>query len=493
MKSEKRVLLLLAASAAVIILVTVLTLFSGKDTEPAVNRPKPTATPKGAEPTAAIVAEYDKLLMVKSVDAEQGTITLYDLEDGGEVTLSYGVAADIRTKYGSLTYAASLKFGEIVRAEYSKEFSLVRMKESDEHWELHGVEEFTVTEAVLAANGTNYKLTTATVAYCDGTEIARGEVKNMDRINIWGLGSEILAMEVTKGHGSIKLINCEMFADAEVTFGDEKHTLNGEASYLVREGKYTVTVKGETNAAAVEIEVARNEQVVIDLYEYGGAPVETAQVWFKITPFSTVLKIDGEVTDYYEQELTLEYGEHTVVAELGGYTTYKGILKISKPYQTIQIDLSERPAGETGENDDTENDDVGGSEIGDETENGDSTDSGNGETTGDGDSQNGDDNPDTGIEDNTDAKEPAEDVNYRFVPIGAAGGYTYDENHSTYLAVPEGAVVLIDGISLGTVPVKFEKILGSYTVTLRIDGGEKEFPVTVADDGKDVHWEFSME
>ena len=67
MKSEKRVLLLLAASAAVIILVTVLTLFSGKDTEPAVNRPKPTATPKGAEPTAAIVAEYDKLLMVKSV------------------------------------------------------------------------------------------------------------------------------------------------------------------------------------------------------------------------------------------------------------------------------------------------------------------------------------------------------------------------------------------------------------------------------------------
>ena len=493
MKSEKRVLLLLAASAAVIILVTVLTLFSGKDTESAVNRPKPTATPKGAEPTAAIVAEYDKLLMVKSVDAEQGTITLYDLEDGGEVTLSYGVAADIRTKYGSLTYAASLKYGEIVRAEYSKEFSLVRMKESDEHWELHGVEEFTVTEAVLAANGTNYKLTTATVAYCDGTEIARGEVKNMDRINIWGLGSEILAMEVTKGHGSIKLINGEMFADAEVTFGDEKHTLNGEASYLVREGKYTVTVKGETNAAAVEIEVARNEQVVIDLYEYGGAPVETAQVWFKITPFSTVLKIDGEVTNYYEQELTLEYGEHTVVAELGGYTTYKGILKISKPYQTIQIDLSERPAGETGENDDTGNDDVGGSGTGDETENGDSTDSGNGETTGDGDSQNGDDNPDTGIEDNTDAKKPAEDVNYRFVPIGAAGGYTYDENHSTYLAVPEGAVVLIDGISLGTVPVKFEKILGSYTVTLRIDGGEKEFPVTVADDGKDVYWEFSME
>lgn len=489
MKSEKRVLLLLAASAAVIILVTVLTLFSGKDTEPAVNRPKPTATPKGAEPTAAIVAEYDKLLMVKSVDAEQGTITLYDLEDGGEVTLSYGVAADIRTKYGSLTYAASLKYGEIVRAEYSKEFSLVRMKESDEHWELHGVEEFTVTEAVLAANGTNYKLTTTTVAYCDGTEIARGEVKNMDRINIWGLGSEILAMEVTKGHGSIKLINCEMFADAEVTFGDEKHTLNGEASYLVREGKYTVTVKGETNAAAVEIEVARNEQVVIDLYEYGGAPVETAQVWFKITPFSTVLKIDGEVTDYYEQELTLEYGEHTVVAELGGYTTYKGILKISKPYQTIQIDLSERPAGGMEEGDTgTEDGDDTGVEDGDDigTENGDGI-----ETDDEIEEIPSEDGSENIEGDNSENEN--EDVNYRFAPIARALGYDFDESHSTFILVPEGATVCIDGWSIGPVPVKFEKILGSYTVTLRIDGGEKEFPVTVADDGKDVHWEFSME
>lgn len=492
MKSEKRVLLLLAASAAVIILVTVLTLFSGEETPAGTKRP--TGKPTGTIPTEAVVAEHNKLMMVKAVDTEAGTITLYDLEEGGEVELTYGVAADIRTKYGSLTYAASLAYGEIVRAEYDPEFALVRMQKSDEHWELHGVNEFSVTETMLSVNGVNYKLTGTTVAYCEGQKLALGEVKSLDRVNLWGLGSEILSIEVTKGHGSIKLIHCEEFAGAEVTFGNQKYTLNGETSYLVREGSYTVSVKGDTKAAAAEVTVARNEQVVIDLYEYGGAPVETAEVRFKISPFSTVLRIDGEETDYYEQDLVLTYGEHVIEAELGGYTTYKGILVVSKPYQTIQINLSERPAGETEDGDDTALGDGGsGEQTGDD---------GTGDTTGEGTNENDNTGDSTGSEtgdgdstgdstgESTDDSEADDDR--RYVPIGAAGGYDYDEDHSTYILVPEGAVVLIDGISLGTAPVEFEKILGTYTVTLRKDGREKEYTVTVEDDGEDVYWKFPM-
>ena len=83
MKSEKRVLFLLAASALVILVVTVLTLFSGKD-EPAGTK-KPGKKPTGAAPVESVTAEHNKLLMVKSVDTESGVIVLYDLEEGGEV------------------------------------------------------------------------------------------------------------------------------------------------------------------------------------------------------------------------------------------------------------------------------------------------------------------------------------------------------------------------------------------------------------------------
>lgn len=497
MKSEKRVLLLLAASVVGIILVTVLMLFSGKE-EPAgknpVKRPKATA---GAE---EITVEHNKLMMVKSVDTEEGTITLYDLEIGGEVTLTYGLAADIRSKYGNLTYAASLVFGDIVRAEYDGEGYLVRMQLSGEHWELHGVEQFSVGDSMLTVNNVNYKITEETVAYCEGEKIAIGEVRDIDRIELCGVGYEILTIRVVKGHGSIKLINCDEFQGAKVTFKDENHVLSGEPTYLVREGKYTVTVTGEEKAAAAEITVARNEQVVIDLYEYGGAPAETAQVRFKVTPFSTILKIDGEQVDYYEQDLVLEYGEHKIEAELGGYVTYKGYLTISKPYHTFQIDLQERPVTEddpeTGDNtaDSGENQTgESGENPGENSSEGDSGNDGQGEGqagSADGSDASGE-NPNGDGSEDTSGEQSAE---RRYVPIGEAGGYEYIKGYSTFLLEPAGAIVLIDGISLGAAPVEFEKIIGTYTITLKKNGKEKEYTVTVdeASFEGDVYWKFSM-
>lgn len=472
MKSEKRVLLLLAASAAVIILVTVLTLFSGKALSAGPGNGKATVKPTVPVPTRK-AAEHSVLAMVKEVDTEEGTITLYHLEEGGEITLTYGTAADIRSKYGNLSYAASLAFGDIFRVEYDTDKQLVRMQESSEHWELHGVEEFSITESVLTVNNTNYKITENTVAYCEGKKIEKGEVKSIDRVNLYGLGSEILSICVTKGHGSIKLVNCGEFQGAEVTFGDERHVLEGEPSYLIREGKHTVSVSGEDKKAAAQITVARNEQLVIDLYEYGGAPAETAEVRFHISPFSARLRIDGKLTDYYEKDLTLTYGEHEIEAELGGYVTYKGILPVSKPYHTIKISLTERKTPEDG--------DGSGPEDGE-------PDDGT-EGTGDGQIGTGDTEPgQTGTGDGEGSS-----AERRYVAIGEAAGYTYDKDHSTFILVPEGAVVLIDGISLGTAPVEFEKILGTYTITLRKQENEKKYTVTVEDDGEDVYWKFPME
>lgn len=496
MKSEKRVLFLLAASAVVILLVTVLTLFSGKDEPAGTKKPgtKPKAT-AGAEASGAVAAEHNKLMMIKSVDTVGSTVTLYDLEEGGEVTLSYGVAADIRSKYGSLTYAASLKYGDIVRTEYNGDGTLVRMQLSGEHWELHGVEEFTISADSLNVNNTNYKITEKTLAYCEGEKIAVGEVRDMDRVELCGLGSQILTIHVIKGHGSIKLINCSEFQGAKVSFKDESHTLEGEPTYLVREGKYTVSVIGEKNAAAAEVTVARNEQVVIDLYEYGGAPVNTAEVRFKITPFSAILKIDGERVDYYEQDLVLTYGEHKIEAELGGYATYKGYLTISRPYHTFQIDLPERPVSAedpTGEGDSQGGNDDNGSETGDNSGNGENPEDGGSDNNPD-DDENGGDSGNGGVQgENTDAGENGTDTEEirSAEGIGAALGFEYDADCKTVISKPKGVVVEIEGFSIGMTPVCFEKILGVYTITLKKGGKEKEYTVTVEDDGEEVEFKF---
>ena len=158
-----------------------------------------------------------------------------------------------------------------------------------------------------------------------------------------------------------------------------------------------------------------------------------------------------------------------------------------------------RPAGVTGDGN-AEGDGSGaedGDGIGEDSGNGDTGGDGTGEddrTDGSGDGENEDgsgEDTQTG-NDSGNGASGGETTDRRYVPIGAAGGYEYDEDCSTFILVPEGAVVLIDGISLGAAPVEFEKILGTYTVTLRKDGNEKEYTVTVEDDGEDVYWKFPM-
>lgn len=509
MKSEKNILFVLTASAVVIILVTVLTLFSGKE---GAEKKKPMNPTPTAQPVQTVDSGKTVPAMIKAVDPEVGAISLYRLDEKESITLSYQTAADIRDKYGSLTYATSLKYGDIVQVSYDKNNEMISLKKSADLWEFRGVEEFTISDTKLTVNGVSYRITDRTVFYCEEEEIAPGEVKEIDRINVCGKDSEVYSVCVTKGHGSIKLVNSESYQGAKVTFGDETHTLDGEPSYLVREGSYHVVVTGDKDAALIDVTVARNEQKVIDLYEYGGKPVEYSTVRFHITPFSAVLTVDGETMDYFEQDLTLAYGEHKVTVALGGYRSYQGYITLSKGYQSFRIDLVENASSGTGDGQ-TGGDEIGGgtsdgNETGDgqtggETSSGSETggsetggeDSGTepGTETGDG-GNNGSQTGETGENGGTSGSgdTPVEDRDVFGIgeALADALGLTCDKSQYTRISKPENTKVMIQGISIGVTPLRFEKLIGTYTITLVKDGVEKEYTVTVADDGEPVDWRF---
>lgn len=507
MKNEKNVLFVLAASAVMILLVTVITLSKGSAEKQKGGGSK-APTPTSAPITPTPILENPEFAMIQSVDPEKGTITLYRLEEGGELTLTYQTAADIRDKYGSLTYAAALSFGDIVEVQYDASLVLLKLQKSSKYWEYRGIEDFSVSDSKLTVNGVTYKLSERTVCYCDGERIDLGEVKDIDRINICGNGQEVYTIHVVKGHGSIQLINGEKFEGAKVTFGSESHELTGEPVWLVREGSYKVVVNGEKEAAVVEVTVARNERVVIDLYEYGGAPVETSTVMFHITPFSSILLVDGETVDYYEKELTLPYGEHKVEVSLGGYRSYVGYITLSKAYQSFQFALVENTAG-NGE-DPNGGDIIDGGEDqngGDGGDNGDGSSDGNDGSTdsGDGSSDSGDggsDGGDTGTDGDTSGKVPggesgeiiADGQIRKIIWLADAlvetMNFRSDSKHITCILAPKGAEIKVEGISIGEAPVQFGKILGSYTVTVTLDGKSQDITVTVEDDDKDVYWNF---
>lgn len=484
MKSEKNILFVLAASAAVILLVTVLTLFSGEK-KPA----KTQGTLKGPTPTAAVTKAPEKknniFAMIKEVDVSDGTISIYELSEGGMRTLTYETAADIRDKYGSLTYAASLSYGDIVHAEYDSDNQLICLQKSADHWELRGVDDFTISDTRLTVNGVNYKITENTIFYCEGSEIAKGEVMEIDRINICGYDEKVLSVCVTKGHGSFQLIHGESFQGATVTFGEEEHTLLGEPTYYVREGSCRVVIRGEKDSTLVELTIGRNEQMVVDLYEYGGKPVEYSTVRFHISPFSAVLTIDGESVDYYEQDLSLAYGEHKITVSLGGYRSYQGMIKLGKAYQSYRIDLIESTGSGIGIDIVSSGDGNSGSGGG----------SGGDGSSGTGEGSGGDGNSGTGGDGNGGTGQASGDHEVFWISEALVMAYpdrfSCDSSQYTRISKPEGVSVRIEGFDLGlTTPIRFGKLIGTYTITLSKDGETKEYTVTVNDDGEPVDWRF---
>ena len=71
-------------------------------------------------------------------------------------------------------------------------------------------------------------------------------------------------------------------------------------------------------------------------------------------------------------------------------------------------------------------------------------------------------------------------------------GYALDMNNAVYILGPSGAEIYLDGEYIGKAPMDFEKIIGSYVITvIRSDGAVKNFNCSETDNGSDSYYNFS--
>ena len=70
--------------------------------------------------------------------------------------------------------------------------------------------------------------------------------------------------------------------------------------------------------------------------------------------------------------------------------------------------------------------------------------------------------------------------------------YELNKNNVIYILGPSGAEIYLDGEYLGKAPIDFEKIIGSYVITIiRSDGAVKNFNCSETDNGEDSYYNFS--
>lgn len=466
----------------VIIIGSVALLFlpeGGKETKG--RKPTPSASPV---PTAGAEKGNAHLLgVVLSVDTEIKTITLYDVEKEEERTLVYTGASSFTGSFGTPMAASQLAAGDLLDFEIQVEDSRIiragipqMITATEGIWEKKDVDRLEIVpeEHRITFGGQNYQYTDGLCVMSNGVQVGLDTLLPIDRVSVRGSGTKLYEIVVTKGHGYLSLSNHEDFINGTILIGTgSEQTITEDARYLVKEGTYKVTVTHGTYTGTETITVERDSDSVFDVFQYGSGPVQKGTVVFKIEPLGATLYIDGERTPYYGEELTLNYGVYSIEVAAGGYITQETSLHVNSERQEISVYLTEQVPSGGEENDDPTTNPSTGNE----------TSSGNGnESTGNQSGTTGNGNDSTGSQGSTGT--------HTTVSIEGRG-YEINENNVIYILGPKGALVYLDGELLGTAPINFEKIIGSYLLTIVTEeGAVKNYNCTETNNGEDTYYNF---
>ncbi|MDF2538080.1 MAG: hypothetical protein K0S76_1101 [Herbinix sp.] len=404
--------------------------------------------------------ETGYLSVVKEINAQAHTITLFHVMSGEELILSYNGGSDITDKYGHLISMSQIPVGAMVEADYHGETGkLAKMSISSSAWEYAGVKNLTIDRdsGIMRIADTKYKFTDSLVVV-DGQElISVTDIAEQDELTVRGYEETIWSVTVTRGHGIVTLTDYENLIGASITIGYEAiQQITEDLVITVREGDFNLTVENKDFSATKNVSVFRNQETVVSLRDIGPKAEKKGLLVFEITPFGADMFIDGILTTY-ANAIEMVYGEYQLEVSLDGYTTFKGILNVDSAGKTMKIDLPKISSGE-------------GAVI--------TVEQGNNNLP-----------PDTGatdpIEDNSSGDNASND------PENGSEEETVDQEHSIIVQQPIGASVYLNGVFKGFAPVTFEKIIGTHVLTFIMEGYEtKSYTVEVPDNGLDSYFSF---
>ncbi|MDF2486936.1 MAG: hypothetical protein K0R46_3104 [Herbinix sp.] len=396
---------------------------------------------------------------------KEGTqeITLYDVIKEESVTYPYNGGTNIVDKYGQVMAVSQLPIGIMVEAILPEnETKISELKVSTKAWEYVGVSNLGIDRSsrVMKIATNKYKYTDDIIILDEDAFITVHELAEMDELIIRGYEETIWSITVSRGHGTVKLMEYEGFLGDNITIGYESMQQVAEDMVIkVREGNFNLTVENAKYTATKNITVYRNQETLVTLSDLGPDAAKQGLVTFEITPFGADLFIDGRLTTY-SGALELTYGDHDVVVSLEEYTTFEGNLTVDSAGKTIHIDLPEESSNEEASVTEAETDT-------------DSIDSEDTDPNNDSETINGSENEDPeDVPDNTSNED-----------------YEEDADHLIHVQNPIGASIYLNGEFQGVSPASFGKLIGTHVLTFIKEGYETtSYTVEVSDDNRDTYF-----
>jgi hypothetical protein len=446
-----------------------------------------------ASKTVTAEKEYDEQVtgVIKRIEEEKKTVLVQEISTAEEIVLNYTDLTEAYNKYGDLKTVSQFCAGDIVEAYFlSDENELVRMENSSSAWIYEDVKKFTVQreKEILKISDHRYQYDPVSLLVVEGGEqIDLMNINENDTLSIQGIGSRIYSITVTKGHGYVRFKNYDQFVGGMVEIGyGIIRNVTEDMLLTVPEGSYRMVMEHGKLLAEKEITVERGAEQVVDLSAYQTEVEKTGKVYFVIDPEGAQLNING-VPAVYTDAVELNYGKNIIQVFKDGYSSYTGKLNVKRAYQVVKISLAEESSDAEVVSSTDEDTAEGTQETDSTTETSESksdqTDS-SGEDSDSSDSSG--DSDDSGSSDDSDTADSSDDESEdTTIETADAGTTETDSEHTVTVNSPSNVKVYVNDEYIGKSPVSFEKIIGTFTVTLSKKGYQTvSYTLTLEDDGE---------
>ena len=282
----------------------------------------------------------DEIYVVISIDTEKRLIGLALPDSPRTVQYGYTQATQILDDHGQFMSTAKLVPGRVVTiGELDDEAKLTTIQLARSAWYQENISRFSVDPSIgmLVIGDTKYRYDEHLRVFSGDQEISLEQVSENDVISVQGLDKQILSVQVTTGHGTIALMNTELFEGGWISLGTKIYAkVTPDMTLEVPEGTYELSVANDGYGDSKTIEVERAQVTTVDLNEYKGEGPKTCLVTFEIHVQDALLYIDGEPVEY-DQPVELRYGVYSLTVIADGFETWERQLVIHSKEATIQI------------------------------------------------------------------------------------------------------------------------------------------------------------
>lgn len=414
--------------------------------------------------TVTSVGSYDSAdtAVVMSVDQENSGITFLNMDTGKQYTLYYSGTTYFKDKYEGPMTVSQIQPGDIVDVNFLKgKRQIASVQISPQAWCYENIDNYDLggINHTASIGSSVFSLPDEAAILSGGNRIENMEVVKQDVVTIRGIGHTIYSVDIEKGHGYLRLKNDDALIGGWIEVGNSVICQITEDMLLtVPEGEYQVLLSNGKASCTKEVQIERNKELVLDVGDIQIEEEKTGKIVFSVTPATAQVSVDDEVIDI-SQPIELPYGIHKVYMEADGYYPLQKHVQVGSEYANISFTMEPKEEESSVSENSTEDD--------------------------------WDQSQQKTYDLSRDEEVPfKQSVSENTTDKQSVSANSTNANNKVYVDIKggqEGVEVYLDGYYIGNAPVKFKKVTGSHTISLRKEGYHtRSYTIYLYNDGDDI-------